>query len=137
MATKFRVNKKRFVIELCAILLVASIFPMTKFVTWFLRQPLYQDPFSKQKDLYQKVLEFDYENGNHANLVKNLEKATESAGSEPVRYFFNLYAKATYYCRIEEYQKCSSAIDAAKNYYPTEEYLNDILILQESADAKE
>lgn len=136
MPNKLKINWKKFLIEISAILVIVTLPATLGFFDWLLKQPIGErEQYNEESALYRQVLEFDYQNGNHSELKDKLQEAT-SRMRDPVTYFFNLLAEATYYCEVEEYQICYDALEKAQNFCPSKSYCQLAADLRTAASNK-
>lgn len=134
MAEKIPVNKRKLIVEILVIAAVIMFPYAVQFFSWLMVQPTGIDPYGDEKVLFRKVEEFDYEGGNREKMLVELNDATRAVGSRPVKYFFNMYAKAKYLCNVSRYAECADVADAAIGYGPTQEYVDEVVKLRDYAD---
>ena len=136
MSQKIKICWKKLIIEVVIICCLVSLPSLINFLSWFLRQPVGErEQYNKYKDLYNEVLAFDYENGDRSAIENKIDNATRQI-REPILYFFNLYAKATYYCNLGDYQICYDSLEKAADFCPSKDYCRQALELHDFAAEK-
>ena len=121
-AAQSKINKKKLILEIAVIILIVCLPSIINFSSWFLKQPIGErEKYDDESSLYQEVVNFDYDQGNREELEQRLEVATSQI-RDPIQYFFNIYAKATYYCNIGDYETCYASLEKANDFCPSKDY---------------
>jgi tetratricopeptide (TPR) repeat protein len=122
MKSQTNINTKKLAIELLITLSIIFIISLHSFLPWFFAQPIpwaNSDPYDPYKALLHDVEQFDYYSGDHAAMRSRLDTAVSSINSDPVKYYFNLKAKALYYYHTGDHDTSISTLKEAINYAPT------------------
>ncbi len=118
--TKLKINKLRLIKELLVIFAIVFAVFLIRFLPWLVEQPIVRsDPYEKYQVLLTEVEGYDYSKGANSDLEKRLDSHTQTAGSDPVKYYYNLKAKALYYQNLNKFSFSNSVLDIAIRFAPT------------------
>jgi hypothetical protein len=97
---KPKIDKRRLLREVLVIGGIVLVVFLVRFIPWLVEQPIPgYEPYAKYQTLVNEVEQYDYSKGSNSELEDKLDKSTESIGSDPVHFYYNLKAKAIYYSK--------------------------------------